>query len=103
MEEVFDCNLLNEVGLELVWRKLLGLEPENAFECVGSVEETRLAFKLCHNAKVKGKAMDLFQKELLNTCDGKWEMNTRTHYGKIYYNEHFIPKYIFDRVHPILF
>lgn len=57
-------NLL-DVPENLGWfRDLLGLTDHTPFECVGGVEETRLAFELCRRRGLHGAAMDMFEREL---------------------------------------
>jgi GNAT superfamily N-acetyltransferase len=52
-------NLLDRPENQLWYRQLLGLEAHTPFECVGLVEETRLAFALARARGVEGRAMAL--------------------------------------------
>jgi len=53
--------------LQEFWRELLGLSSHNAWECVGETDETRLAFRDCAKAGMKGLAMDTFIEQV--RCD----------------------------------
>lgn len=41
--------------------QMLGLGEHTPFECIGQVEEARLAFELCHRKGLTGRAMDLYR------------------------------------------
>jgi UDP-N-acetyl-alpha-D-muramoyl-L-alanyl-L-glutamate epimerase len=41
--------------------QMLGLGEHTPFECIGQVEEARLAFALCHRKGLTGRAMDLYR------------------------------------------
>jgi hypothetical protein len=49
---------------QLIFRQMLGLEEHTPFECIGHVEESRLAFALCHRKGLRGQAMTAFQEEV---------------------------------------
>jgi hypothetical protein len=58
------ANLLNAPENQLSYRQMLGLEDQTPFECIGQVEESRLAFALCRARGLRGAAMDTFSDEL---------------------------------------
>jgi hypothetical protein len=58
------ANLLNAAENQLSYRQMLGLEDHTPFECIGQVEESRLAFALCRARGLRGAAMDTFSEEL---------------------------------------
>lgn len=69
-------NLLDSPKLELYYRQLMGLEAHNAFECVGEIEETKLAFEKCVERGITGKAIDCYIQEARleqNTYQKLWE------------------------------
>jgi UDP-N-acetyl-alpha-D-muramoyl-L-alanyl-L-glutamate epimerase len=48
-----------------VWfRQMLGLEEHTPFECIGQVDEARLAFEMCRRKMLDGEAMRLFIEEV---------------------------------------
>lgn len=95
IKDLFDENLLDRESLLPTFEKLMGLQDENAFECVGSFDETRLAFKLAYKKAAKGKAMDLFEKKLLKICDQAWEEKMLKTFGSVY-DEHAIPDFLIN-------
>ncbi|NEP01588.1 MAG: hypothetical protein F6K58_23610 [Symploca sp. SIO2E9] len=56
-------NLLDSPELQLYYRQLMGLENHNAFECVGEIEENKLAFEKCVERGISGKAVDCYLQE----------------------------------------
>lgn len=65
VDAMFDgAPMLDLPGNQLFFRQLLGLEPHTPFECIGHVEESRLAFALCHRKGLWGEAMITFLKEV---------------------------------------
>lgn len=57
-------NLFDAPENRLSYRQLLGLEEHTPFECVGGVEEARLAFELCRRKGMRGAAMSDFAAEV---------------------------------------
>ncbi len=70
-ENLFDCS-----DLQFYYRGLMGLESHKPFECVGEIEESKLAFEKCVERGVTGKAVDSYlQKARLDKDEYKklWE------------------------------
>jgi len=61
---IFQENLFDIEENQLYFRQMLGLEKHTPFECIGQVDEARLAFSLCHRKGLTGKAMDMFLNEV---------------------------------------
>ncbi len=57
-------NLFDAPENQLSYRQLLGLEEHTPFECVGGVNEARLAFELCRHKGIRGAAMSVFEAEV---------------------------------------
>ena len=57
-ENLFDTD--ENMGL---MRQMLGLERHMPFECIGQMDETKLAFELCRRKGFSGKAIDMFVSE----------------------------------------
>ncbi len=56
---------LFDVEENQVWfRQMLGLEAHTPFECIGQIDEVRLAFELCRRRGLTGRAMDTFRTEV---------------------------------------
>jgi hypothetical protein len=64
VNSIFQMNLFDAPATQKWFRQLLGLGPYKPFECVGEVPETRLAFEICRRKGFKGRAMDLYQREV---------------------------------------
>ncbi|XP_074657979.1 UDP-N-acetyl-alpha-D-muramoyl-L-alanyl-L-glutamate epimerase-like [Tubulanus polymorphus] len=69
IDSIFNENLFDVDEIQIFYRQLLGLEKHNAFECVGQIDETRLAFELCRRKGLKGKAMDIYIDEVSGRYD----------------------------------
>jgi UDP-N-acetyl-alpha-D-muramoyl-L-alanyl-L-glutamate epimerase len=64
VDGMFGENLFDAAENAGHFRAMLGLEAHTPFECIGEVDETRLAFALCERKGVRGHAMDVFQREV---------------------------------------
>lgn len=60
-------NLFDVPGNLHFFRQLLGLTSHTPFECVGGIDETRLAFELCRRRGLRGTAMVMFEREMPTT------------------------------------
>jgi hypothetical protein len=60
-ESIFSENLFDVEENQIWFRQLLGLEPHTPFECVGQVDEARLAFELAIKKGARGRAIDLYR------------------------------------------
>jgi len=60
--QIFGRNLFDEEVNDVWFRQLLGLEEHTPFECVGHVDEVRLAFELCRVRGYEGRALELYQR-----------------------------------------
>jgi len=72
----------NLFGVEenLIWfRQLLGLEGHTPFECVGQVEESRLAMALCRARGLAGNALKLYQSTGAPEIDSLFAVSKNTH------------------------
>ena len=57
-------NLLDTPENQLWFRQMLGLESHTPFECIGQIDEARLAFELCRRKGLQGEAMGVFEREV---------------------------------------
>lgn len=55
---IFGENLFDLEENRLSYRQMLGLEEHTPFECIGQIDEVRLAFELCRRKGVTGAAME---------------------------------------------
>lgn len=63
VHDIFEQNLLDSPELQVYYRELMGLKAHNAFECVGEIEENKLAFEKCVERGITGKAIDCYLQE----------------------------------------
>ncbi|WP_428267115.1 hypothetical protein [Haliangium sp.] len=61
VDAMFGQNLFDLPENQLAFRQMLGLEAHTPFECLGQVEEARLAFELCRAKGLGGAAMDAYR------------------------------------------
>jgi hypothetical protein len=101
VNKVFGVNLFDDPDIETHWLELLGLGEHNAFECVGEVWETRLAFYRCVQLGCVGRAISKFQAAFLGKgADINWR-EIREYYDLVY-EDHIIPDVIYQRVREFL-
>ncbi len=62
VQTMFPDNLFDIEANQPWFYQMLGLGKHTPFECIGEVEETRLAFELCRRKGLTGKAMDMYCK-----------------------------------------
>ena len=102
IDKMFDgVNMIDMEENQLHFKQLLGLGTQKPFECVGEIEETRLAFELCYRKGICGKAMDLFVNAIRPTLDisSLVRKYTTVHSRK---KDHGIPQNIAVRIIPIM-
>ena len=52
--------IITHQAYELWFKQMLGLGEHTPFECIGQVEEVRLAFEICKRKGLTGKMMDYY-------------------------------------------
>jgi hypothetical protein len=97
VDAVFGVNMFDDADLEPHWLELLGLGEHNAFECVGEVWETRLAFYRCVQLGCVGSAISKFQMAFLDDASAIHWGEINDYYDAVY-DEHVIPEDIYRRV-----
>jgi UDP-N-acetyl-alpha-D-muramoyl-L-alanyl-L-glutamate epimerase len=60
VDAMFGENLLDVPANQVWFRQMLGLEAHTPFECIGQIDEVRLAFELCRRKGIGGAAMELY-------------------------------------------
>ena len=62
VNEMFENVNLFDIADNQIWfKQMLGLGKHTPFECIGQIEESRLAFHLCKNKGLSGKALALYE------------------------------------------
>ncbi|XP_065827289.1 UDP-N-acetyl-alpha-D-muramoyl-L-alanyl-L-glutamate epimerase-like [Oscarella lobularis] len=59
-----DENLFDVDENLIFFRQMLGLDEHTPFECLGGIDESRLAFELCRRKGFRGKAIDAYVNEV---------------------------------------
>ncbi|MEZ4734816.1 MAG: hypothetical protein R3E79_47595 [Caldilineaceae bacterium] len=60
VNEIFPVNLFDLPENQLWFQQMLGLAEHTPFECIGQIEEARLAFELCRRKGLIGQAMTMY-------------------------------------------
>lgn len=60
VERIFKENLFDVDENQVWFRQMLGLEKHTPFECIGQKEEVRLAFEICLQKGLKGRALEFY-------------------------------------------
>jgi UDP-N-acetyl-alpha-D-muramoyl-L-alanyl-L-glutamate epimerase len=100
IDRLFQTNPFDDPDLQPYYRQLLGLGEHNAFECVGHVNESRIAMQKCVEKNLQGQAIELFKQEVQAEFLQDWR-SLEQKYDRLY-DEHNIPPEIFERVKPYL-
>ncbi|NEP28832.1 MAG: hypothetical protein F6K49_45485 [Moorea sp. SIO3I6] len=107
--QAFGNNLLEMEENVPIWEDLLGLNGYIAWECVGLPEETQWYFYKLYLRGVKGRAMDLFEQEVLNPLRQKGEEHVKQYfsaieknYSQVYENHHTMPEWLWQKIQPVL-
>ncbi len=88
LDDIFGENLINKEELDLDFRKLIGLEYEKPFECVGTKDEIIYAIKKYIEDKQDLKKCILIER-YIDYING---YNVVLDYDTYFNNEHFLPK-----------
>lgn len=97
VDSVFQSNLFDDEDLYPTFQQMLGLSEHTPFECIGEIDETRLAMKRCLDKGLQGKALELFKDKVLSNPSIEWESLERK-YDTVYSTEHAIPDWIFSKI-----
>ena len=97
VDRVFGVNLFDDPDLLMIFRQMIGLEEHTPFECIGEIDESRLAMKQCLAKGLSGKALDMFEREVLSDSSIDWE-KLEEKYDKVYTQDHSIPNEIFQKI-----
>lgn len=97
VNSVFKTNLFDDDDLVPIFRQMLGLCEHTPFECIGEVDESRLAMKKCLEKGLSGKALDIFSQDILSDLSIDWH-KIEEKYDHVYITEHAIPDWIFDKI-----
>ena len=83
INDIFEnINLFDLPENEIWFKQMLGMTEHTPFECIGQVEEVRLAFEICKRKGLTGKMMDFYSENIfLNEEEIK---NIIEKYSKVY-------------------
>lgn len=97
VDAVFGSNLFDDDDLLPIFRQMVGLTEHTPFECIGEIDESRLAMKICVEKGLSGKALDMFKQEVLSNPSIDWQ-ELEQKYDRVYDTEHAIPDEIFSKI-----
>ncbi|MDJ0737740.1 MAG: hypothetical protein QNJ47_27410 [Nostocaceae cyanobacterium] len=97
VDAVFGSNLFDDDDLLPTFKEMVGLSKHTPFECIGEIDESRLAMKKCLEKGLSGKALDMFKNEVLVDSSIDWQQIEQK-YDQVYDTEHAIPDWIFRKI-----
>lgn len=97
VDAVFGTNLFDEPDLLPTFRAMIGLADHTPFECIGEIDESRLAMRRCVEKGLSGAALDVFKQEVLADDTINWAQLEQK-YTRVYDTEHSIPNWIFSKI-----
>ncbi|AOX03358.1 hypothetical protein BJP34_31460 [Moorena producens PAL-8-15-08-1] len=97
VDAVFGSNLFDDDDLLPIFREMIGLAEHTPFECIGEIDESRLAMKQCLEKGLSGKALEIFKHEVLVDSSIDWQ-KLEQKYDRVYDTEHAIPDWIFSKI-----
>lgn len=62
IDNLFGANLFDIQENQQWYYQMLGLGEHTPFECIGQIEEVRLAFEMCKQKGLRGKAMEMYHR-----------------------------------------
>ncbi|NES80168.1 MAG: hypothetical protein F6K10_00955 [Moorea sp. SIO2B7] len=97
VDAVFQSNLFNDEDLLPIFRQMIGLDEHTPFECIGEIDESRLAMKQCLEKGLSGKVLNIFSQEILSNTSIDWQ-KIEQKYTYVYDEEHAIPDWVFAKI-----
>ncbi|MDJ0800263.1 MAG: hypothetical protein QNJ51_26220 [Calothrix sp. MO_167.B12] len=97
VDAVFGYNLFDDDDLLPIFTEMVGLSEHTPFECIGEIDESRLAMKKCLEKGLSGKALDMFKNKVLVDSSIDWQQIEQK-YNQVYETEHAIPDWIFSKI-----
>lgn len=88
---IFTENLFDEPVMVDLYMKMMGVKDFKPFECIGEIDETRLALYFCYKKGIKGKVMDIFIDEILPETNFEKILNK---YNTVYPKGNIIPPHL---------
>ena len=104
VDEMFDGeNLFNVVENEAHFMEMMGLGTKKPFECIGEIDEAKMAFELCSRKGLEGRAMEIYKENVMCTLDQTELSRMVAKYTTVYADEPLnIPPELWDRLQPVL-
>ena len=96
-------NLLDATENETHFAQMIGLGTQKPFECIGEIDEAKLAFELCRRKGIRGHAMQLYEEKVLHTLNRADLAGILDRYTTVYPTESSnVPLEIWGRLLPVL-
>ena len=94
-------NLFDIAQNEVHFREMMGLGQKKPFECVGEIDEARLAFEICRQKGLLGRAMVIYNDEIASSLSAAHFVELVEKYTTVH-KEHNIPEKYRDRLFLLL-
>ncbi len=98
VDHIFQSNLFDEPENQFAFRQMMGLEKHTPFECIGQINEAKLAFELCRRKGLDGLAMRMFTQE----CKPLNWKEIMVKYLTVQQAESAIPKSLSSKIFPLM-
>lgn len=104
VDEMFDGeNLLNVAENATHFTEMLGLGTKKPFDCIGEIDEFKMAFELCRRKGIEGRAMEIYREKVLHTLDQAELARLVTKYTTVHVDEQpNLPPEVWQRLQPVL-
>ena len=96
-------DLFDAAENDIHFTQMMGLGSRKPFECVGEIDEARLAFELCHRKGLQGRAMDTYVERVQPTLSEPDLARIVNKYTAVYTEDSsHIPGEIWSHLLPVL-
>jgi tRNA(Ile)-lysidine synthase TilS/MesJ len=95
VDEIFKENLFDIPELIETFLEMIGLKKHKPFECIGEIDEARLAVFKCYKKGLTGKVIDIFKEEILPVTNF---VKLEEKYKKINYENQNIPDFLSENI-----
>ena len=96
-------NLFDAAENDIHFTQMMGLGSRKPFDCVGEIDEARLAFELCHRKGLQGRAMDIYVERVQPTLSEPDLARIVNKYTAVYTEDSsHIPGEIWSHLLPVL-
>ena len=96
-------NLFDAAENEIHFTLMIGLGHRKPFECIGEIDEAKLAFELCHRKGLQGRAMDIYLEKVRPTLNDSELVRIVEKYTTVFTEDSsHVPQELWSSLLPIL-